>query len=165
MRPRLLSVNQLESLPVVYRASIPPDYRDKMDHMNMRWYLALYDEAGDVLFDSFGQTAAYYREHGAGAFDLEHHIHYLAEVRIGDVVAVRARLLQRTPKRLHYMLFMVNETRAAVASTFECVNSHADLTTRRTSPYPSHIAAQIDAIVAQHQALDWDAPISGTMQA
>jgi acyl-CoA thioester hydrolase len=165
MRPPPLAIDLLESLPVVYRAAVPPEYRDHMDHMNVRWYLALYDEAGDNMYQLYGQTPEYYRANQAGGFDLEHHIRYLAEVRIGDTVAIRARLLKRTAKRIHYMMFMVNETRGLLSSTFECVNSHADLKLRRTSPYPDFIAQQIDALIAQHRLLDWDAPVSGSMEA
>ncbi|MGO8903217.1 MAG: hypothetical protein ACLQU5_33500 [Isosphaeraceae bacterium] len=46
MRPPAISLDQLAPLPVVYRAVIPPAYLDRNGHMNMRWYLALHDEAG-----------------------------------------------------------------------------------------------------------------------
>ncbi len=75
------------------------------------------------------------------------------------------RVLGRSAKRIHYMMFMVNETRGTLASTFECVNSFADLTVRRTALYPPEIAAKIDALLAQHQALHWDAPVCGVMGA
>ena len=115
------------------------------------------------MFDLFGLSEQHYRDNRAGGFDLEHHIHYLNEVHIGDSVACYGRLLDRSAKRLHYMLFMVNETRGLLASTFECVNSYADLTTRRTAPYPPHIAAQIDAMLTTHQELTWIPPVCGSM--
>ena len=165
MRPPAIPLDKITALPLVYRATIPPEYKDMMGHMNIRWYMLLYDEAGIPLFERLGLTLAYYAQNGAGGFDLEHHIHYLAEVRIGDTVAIYGRLLGRSAKRLHYMLFMVNETRGVLSSTFECVNSHADLAIRRTSAFPEHIAIQIDAILAEHNRLDWDAPVSGSMSA
>ena len=163
MRPAVIPLEKLEALPVVYRATIPERYRDMMGHMNIRWYMELYDEAGIPLFELIGLTEQHYRENGAGGFDLEHHVHYLNEVHIGDEVVVRGRLLDRSAKRLHYMLFMVNETRHLLASTFECVNSYADLKVRRTAPYPETIAAQIDAMLADHRKLDWEAPVCGSM--
>ena len=165
MRPPPLPLEKLEPLPMVYRATIPERYRDMMGHMNIRWYLELYDEAGVFLFERIGLTEAHYRENSAGGFDLEHHIHYLNEVHIGDTVLIYGRLLARSAKRLHYMLFMVNETRNLLASTFECVNSYADLEIRRTAPYPADIAAQIDAMLVEHNRLDWPAPVCGSMGA
>lgn len=165
MKPPAIPLDQIERLPEVYRFVVPEDYRDAMGHMNMRWYLALYDEAGIPLFDRLGLTLDYYAEHQAGGFDLEHHIHYLNEVQIGDTLSIRARLVGRSAKRLHYLLFMVNETRGLLASIFECVNSFADLSARRTAPYPEFIAASIDTMLAEHRALGWDAPVCGVMGA
>jgi acyl-CoA thioester hydrolase len=164
MRPPVIPLEKLDSLPVVYRITIPEAYRDAMGHMNMRWYVALFDEAGLPLFDRIGLTTDYFERNRTGTFDLEHHTHFLNEVHIGDTVAIRARLLGRSSKRLHYMLFMVNETRGVLSATLEIMNSHADLSIRRTSPYPENIAALIDEMLAEHSRLDWDAPVCGVMK-
>jgi acyl-CoA thioester hydrolase len=161
LKPLPIPFEKITALPAVYRLIIPADYLDENGHMNMRWYLHIYDDAGYPLVASSGLTPEYQQAHGTGGFDLEHHIHYLKEVHAGDTVMVYARLLARTAKRIHYMLFMVNETRGTLASIFECVNSFADLSVRHTAPYPEEIVAKIDAILAQHQALDWAAPVCG----
>ncbi len=165
MKPPVIPLENITALPIVYRATIPEAYRDANGHMNMRWYLHLYDEAGNPLVEGFGLTPDFHREHGSGGFDLEHHIHYLKEVHIGDRVVICARLVGRSAKRIHYLLFMVNETRGTLASIFECVNSFADLTTRRTAPYPPDVAARIDAMLTAHSALAWAAPVCGVMSA
>ena len=163
MRPPAISLDQLAPLPVVYRAVIPPAYEDRNGHMNVRWYLALYDEAGDAMYPMFGLTAVYFAASDMGGFDLEHHLWYAAEVHIGDAIAIRARILERSSKLMHYLMFMVNETRGVLSSIFECVHAHADLSVRRTAPFPAPVAARIDALIAAHRALAWPAPISGTM--
>ena len=76
MRPPAISLDQLAPLPVVYRAVIPPAYEDRNGHMNMRWYLALYDDAGDAMYPMLGLTADYFAASGMGGFDLEHHLWY-----------------------------------------------------------------------------------------
>ena len=163
MRPPALSLDQLASLPAVYRAVIPPAYEDRQGHLNMRWYLALYDEAGDAMYPMLGLTPDYFAASGAGGFDLEHHLWYSSEVRIGDTVVIRVRMLARSQKLFHYMMFMVNETRGVLSSLFECMHAHADLRTRRTAALPAQVAAQIDALIAEHRALTWPAPVSGSM--
>jgi acyl-CoA thioester hydrolase len=165
MRPPIIPLSDLETLPIVYSATIPERYRDMMGHMNIRWYLELFDEAGMPLFDLIGLTAEHYAANGAGGFDLEHHVHYLNEVHIGDTIEVRGRLLARSAKRLHYMLFMINTARGKLAATFECVNSYADLRIRRTAPYPAEIAERIDVLLSAHQKLPWAAPVCGSMGA
>jgi len=163
MHSPTISLDQLASLPAVYRAVIPPADEDRNLHMNVRWYLALYDEAGDAMYPRLGLTAEYFAASGMGGFDLEHHLWYAAEVRIGDTVVIRARILARSAKLFHYMMFMVNETRGVLSSLFECVHAHADLRTRHTAPFPAPVAVQIDALIAAHRALTWPAPVSGCM--
>lgn len=165
MKPPFVPLEKITALPPVYRTTIPEEYRDENGHMNVRWYLYIFDEAGYPLVDSVGLTPEYHQQHGTGGFDLEHHIHYLNEVHVGDTVVVYPRLVARSAKRIHYLLFMVNETRGTLASIFECVNSFADLVARRTAPYPEEISQRIDALLAEHQALDWTAPTCGIMSA
>jgi acyl-CoA thioester hydrolase len=163
-RPQL-SLAQLHALPETYRTTISEEHLDLMGHMNVRWYLAFFDEAGWNFFQTLGMTEAYYRENDAGGFALKQLIHYLAEVRLGETISVRPRLIGRSPKRIHLMYFMVNETTGKLAATMEGLGSHADLKSRRTSPYPAHIATRIDEVQAQHDALEWEAPISGAISA
>ena len=54
--------------------------------MNMRWYLALYDEAGDAMYPMLGLTPEYFAASCAGGVDLEHHLWYPSEVRGGDTI-------------------------------------------------------------------------------
>jgi acyl-CoA thioester hydrolase len=163
MRLPAIPLDQLAALPVIYRTVIPPEFEDRNGHMNMRWYLALFDEAGHAMDPILGFTSEYFKVSGMGGFDLEHHLWYPAEVHIGDTVAIRVRFLERSPKLIHYLLFMENETRRVLSSVFECVYAHADLKIRRTAPFPAQIAARIDTFIAEHRALSWTAPVSGAM--
>jgi len=158
------SVEQVQQLPLSHRQPIPTEYLDTMNHMNVRWYMALFDTASWKFFAAFGMDADYYAQ-GFGGFALKHFIQYLAEVRVGETVAIHSRILERSAKRIHFMLFMVNETTGKLAATLEALGSNADMRIRRTAPYPDDLAARIDGILAQHQQLDWDAPVSGVIQA
>lgn len=156
--------HQLQSLPCYLRQRVPDEYLDAMGHMNVRYYLALFDTAAWDFFASFGMDMAYYNSKAGGAFALQHFITYLAEVHAGDNLAIYARLVGRSAKRVHFMMFMVNETQDKLACTLESMGAHADLTQRRTSPFPSHIAAQIDTLLAQHNQLHWQAPTCGVIK-
>lgn len=164
-RPPAVPLEKIMALMSVYRLTIPPEYEDYNGHVNIRWYMAIFDDAGYPLYDYLGLTPDYLKAHGYGGFDLEHHLHYLNELLVGDRIVVYLRMLARSAKRMHYLMYLVNETRGVLAATFECVNSFADLKVRRTAPYPPDIAAKIDELVAAHTALDWASPVSGVMSA
>ncbi len=165
MRISGISVQDVLALePACLRFTVPQEYADANGHMNMRWYLAIFDEAGDVLHDRVGLTREFHRQHGTGTFDLEHHTAFLAEVLPGDRVAVYARVVAQSAKRLHYLLFMLNEARGTLATVFECMNAFADLKIRRTAPFPPEIATAVTALAATHAKLGWAPPVCGAMQ-
>lgn len=160
----MITIEQLNQLPCYHREMIPDEYLDVMGHVNIRWYMAMFDEAAWGLFASFGMDQAYYEAENGGAFALQHFIRYLAEVHSGETVAIRSRLLGRSARRIHFIHFMINETTGKLAASMEVLGSHADLTARRTSPFPPAISDQLDALIARHQAFDWEAPICGVIQ-
>ncbi|TVR22945.1 MAG: thioesterase [Anaerolineaceae bacterium] len=161
--PRIpaIPVEAISQLPLMSRATIGAQHLDLMGHMNVRHYLGLFDDAAWTFFESFGMTAEYYRENNTGGFALEQHIRYLAEVREGETVAIYARIIARNAKRVHFMYFMVNEDKQTLSATLEGVGSHADLSIRRTSPYPDFILQRLDALLDEQKALTWEAPICG----
>jgi len=158
-----LTVSQIQELPRLSRQTIEPDFLDVMGHMNIRYYLGLFDDAAWRMFASFGMDRAYYESGTGGSFALQQFIQYVAEVHVNETVTIHARLLGRSPKRIHYMLFMVNETTGKLAATIETLGSHADLEQRRTSPFPVAIAAKIDEMVAVHNQLTWQPPMCGVI--
>jgi acyl-CoA thioester hydrolase len=165
MRPSFPSVEQVRSLPHFLKQIIPPEFEDINGHVNIQHYLGLYDKAGWPFFALLGMDERYFSEERNGIFDLEHHLFYLAEIHIGDEVAIHGRLVARSAKRLHGIWFIVNETRNQLSNTFEFVSTHADLETRRTSPFPDDLAERLDAMIAEHHKLEWPAPLCGIMGA
>ena len=165
MKPPSISPQEILTLsPACLKMTVPEAYRDENGHMNMRWYFAIFDDAGDALHDQIGLTREYHSRHRTGTFDLEHHMHFLSEVNPGEDVAVYMRFVVRSAKRLHYLMFMVNVTRGKLSAIFECMNAFADLQVRKTAPFPDEIARKIDEILARHEKLNWPPPLSGAMQ-
>lgn len=159
------TIEEIRQLPCYWQQTIPSDYLDRMGHMNVQYYVGVYDRAADYLFNAFGMTAEYVDTHNNGAFALEQHIRYLAEVHGGDTVSVYFRLLDFVPKRVHFMGFMVNETQGKLAAVFESLGSHADLDLRRTTPFPPELAHNIGRILNECRQLEWEAPVCGSIHA
>ena len=162
--PMTINLAQLEQLPCFQRTTIGNEHLDIMGHMNVRHYMGIFDEAAWHFFASFGMDQAYYSGGVGGGFALQQSVRYWAECRVGDVVSVRGRMIGRSAKRIHFMLFMGNETQGVLAATIETLGTHADMRIRRTSPYPAHIADRIDILVDKSDALDWAAPICGVIR-
>jgi acyl-CoA thioester hydrolase len=165
MKPPHIPLEKILALePACLRMTVPDTYRDENGHMNVRWYLAIFDEAGYTLHARLGLTPEFHQAGATGTMDLENHTNFLHEVLAGDRIAIFARLVARSPKRVQYLMFMVNETRGNLAALFECVNAFTDLKLRKTAPFPQEVAAQIQAGVAASAALDWPPPVCGALR-
>ena len=166
MKPPEIPLEKILALePACLRMTVPEPYSDLNGHMNVRWYAAIFDDAGDTLHERLGLTPEFHKAHGTGTMDLEGHINYLREVMIGDRLAILARLVARSAKRMQYLMFMVDETRGTLAAIFECINGFTDLKLRKTAAFPPEIAARIEAAVCAGAALDWPPPVCGAMRA
>jgi acyl-CoA thioester hydrolase len=166
LKPPVIAIEKILALePPCLRITVPDSWTDSNGHMNIRWYLVVFDDAGEDLHARVGLTPDFHGQHQTGTMDLEHHTHFVNEIMPGENVAVYARLVARSSKRLHYLMFLVNETKGKLAAIFECMNSFADLKIRKTAPFPPEILAKIDAWLERDAGLDWPPPVSGSMQA
>ena len=160
--PALVSIRQLSEY---HRETIPEDYLDEMGHMNVRWYIALFSRAVGGLFTELGMPPEYFTRGIDGSFALTQFVRYLAEVHVGQTIAIHTRVIARTKKRIHFLHFMVNQTTEKLAATLESCVAHADLEKRKMSPFPEEVAGSIDALIEKHDALAWEAPVSGAVHA
>jgi len=160
----LVPLDKLEMLPLYHRETIPSEYLDAMGHMNVRWYMALFDTSIWQFFRSYGLNEDYFSKEKSGVFALKHFIQYYSEVKVGETVAMRIRLLGYSDKRFHFINFMINETTGNLASTLEVLGTHVDLTVRRSSPLPPKMGDKFKAVLNADRTLDWEAPLSGAIR-
>ncbi len=159
----MIPVEQVQCQPFHLRATIPIDYLDDFGHMNIQWYVKLFNDAIWHLMADLGMDTTYFEKEQVGVVALEQHIRYLAEVRAGQTVALHSRVLGRSEKRMHFMQFMINETQQALAATIEVLATHFDRKVRRSSPFPPPKARIIDARIQQDSQLDWQPPLCGPL--
>ena len=154
----------LASLPIVHRAVIPETYLDEMGHMNVMWYTHLFSEAAWGLFQLAGLTREHFTTHRTGSFALAQHFHYWKEVRLGQHVTLRSRVLGRSAKRWHTIQFMTIDELDVLAATSEAIGTYVDMTVRRSKAMPPVITDSIDRLLMEHTKLDWDAPVCGALK-
>jgi acyl-CoA thioester hydrolase len=166
VKPPHITLDQIAELgQPCYETVAKPEWTDRNDHVNIRYLLAVFDDAGDAFYPNVGLDDASHRSRKSGTMDLEHHTHFVREVHPGNRLAVYLRIVGVGSKRFHYVMFMVNQSKGEVASIFECVNTFVNLATRKTAPWPEDVRTNLLAILAKHKDLSWTAPLCGSMSA
>lgn len=164
MKPPHISQEQVRQLgPPCYETMARPEWTDRNDHVNIRYFVVVFDDAGDEFYTTVGLADADHRGRNSGTMDVEHHVHFVREVRAGDRLAVYLRIVGVNAKRFHYLMFLVNERTDEVASVFECVNTFVDLGLRKSAPWPDEVRLALEALRERHNALSWPAPVCGAM--
>ena len=157
------SVDQVRELPALLEMTIPPAWQDLNGHVNVQHYLGIYDRSGWPLMEWLGIDESRFKVDRTGFFDLEHHVWYLAEMHVGDVVTAHTRFYGRSAKRFHGAMFIVNKTRGSLASVLEFVTTGANLETRRSAALPADVAERVSRLIAIHAELAWPGPRCGAI--
>lgn len=154
---------QVRELEVLAEHTIPPEWEDQNGHVNIQYYQTLYEIGGWPMLGRAGVDEEYFKNRRLGIFDLEHHVYYLSELHVGELVTIHGRFLAKNRKRIHGMIFIVNADRNELACTLEFMATSANLSTRRTNEFPDDIVAGLDALMDREKHIDWPAPVCGAM--
>jgi acyl-CoA thioester hydrolase len=127
-----------------------PEWIDANGHMNLAYYVVLFDQATDLLYDAIGVGQAYRDATGNSTFTAETHTLYEREVRVGQRVRVVAHLLGADGKRLHYFHEMFHAEGGHRVAAQELMALHIDMEARRVAPFPADLHARIQATVHEH---------------
>jgi len=138
---------------------VEPQWVDYNGHLNMAYYHVLFDRAVDEVFSLVGLSRDYAENRNASTFAAECHILYKRELTEGDVVRVTAQLIAFDDKRLHYYLEMRHAHEGWLAATSENMSLHVDMISRKVTPFPADILANIALMKAAHSMMPLPATI------
>lgn len=132
------------------------EWLDHNGHMNVAYYLLIFDRATDRFHALLGKNADYIERTQCSTFALEMHITYDRELRLNQPYLVRTRLVDADHKRLHMLHTMFHADEGWLAATNESITMHIDLATRRSAPFPPELGTRIDLLRAAHADLPAD---------
>jgi len=154
---------QLAVLPAYVEQPVPMAFEDANGHLNVRHYTGIASEGLDESLVPQG-VLQNWPATGHACFSAEHHLTYLAEMRTGDRMSARVRLLGRSERAGHALVYLLDESHQRLSFVMEEVFLHIDMTTRLTAPWPDDVAAAFDARIAAEAELPWEPVLSGSMK-
>jgi len=125
-------------------ARVKPGWVDHYGHMNLAYYLVVFDLATDVVWPGLG-LGPDFRARGLGTFAAESWQGYTREVREGAPLDCRTEVLGHDAKRLLLRHVMLHAEEGWQVAENEVLFLCVDLARRRVAPWPEDVAARFAA--------------------
>ena len=125
---------------------VRPEWIDNNRHMNMGYYLVVFDLATDAWMRRIGLDETHRAAQAVTTFCLEAHVTYHQEVREGDPLRFTTQLLAFDAKRMHYIHAMYHRESGYLAATNELMSLHVSQETRRGAPMAPEILRRLEEI-------------------
>ena len=122
-----------------YRGVVYPWQLDHMDHMNVQFYTARFDEATWHLFAALGMTTSYFKKNHRGMAALDQRTLYKKELHAGALIRITSELLEMKPKTIRFLHRMYDTESGEEVASSELVGAHIDTDARKAVPFPDEI--------------------------
>jgi acyl-CoA thioester hydrolase len=132
-----------------FRGVVYPNYIDQMGHMNVQYYVHLFDQATWSFFESAGLSFHYFAETTRGMAALEQHLTYRREVFAGTVITITTQILKVTGKTVQFLHTMTDSE--GVVATCKLVAAHIDRAVHKSETFPPDILARLHALQGSEQ--------------
>ena len=127
------------------------DWTDYNGHMNLAFYIHLFDQGWDVLLDRFQMGGESAKNEKRSTFAVESHTKYIEEVKEGDEVDINLLFLDRDKKRFVYQLEIVSKSGNFRAATSEVCSLYVDLSIRKVIEMEDHKIKLVDDFIAENK--------------
>ena len=129
------------------------DWIDYNDHMNVAYYLLIFDKFGaDTLNRMFKMGEESAKSTGMSTMIVETNITYNQELKLDDEVDINLLYFDHDKKRLQYKMEMINKKEGYLASTFEALALYVNLNTRKVSEFEEEKLKIMDEFINKNQS-------------
>ena len=139
---------------MTWEGSVMEEWCDYNGHLNLAYYVVMFDLATDAFYDSmdFGET--YKIKTNYSWFTGESHVCYLSELFVNNRVYCDTQLIEFDSKRMHYFHRMFKFNDDQLAATNELLALHVDLNERKVTKIPNEKSDNLHHLLNEHRSFD-----------
>tara|TARA_S200000501_G_C20744896_1_gene709053 strand:+ start:377 stop:859 length:483 start_codon:yes stop_codon:yes gene_type:complete len=137
----------------LHREIVQNNWVDYNGHMNVAYYVLVFDHATDALLDFAGLNHTHREKTQNSVFVVESHLTYEKEVMEGDELRVTTQILDIDAKRLHIFHRMHLIDSNDLVATNELMILSVNLTTRKVSPFADKEATNLNKIMVSQKLI------------
>ena len=136
----------------VTNVKIKSEWTDYNNHLNMAYYVLIFDVAWEVILKKFNMGEDSAKTSGMSTMVVETNTTYDNEIKEGDEVEILLTFFDHDKKRLHFRLEMIEKKTKKLSSTIEMLSLHVDLNKRKVAEFNEERTKLMDTFISENQA-------------
>ena len=128
------------------------EYTDYNNHLNVAYYVRIFDIAADVMLDNFNMGGESAKKDKKTTFVAEMHTIYNQEVKLGEEVETHVTYVDHDKKRIHYKLSMFHKEKKYLAATNEVLSLYVDLNKRKVVEFEADRLKVMDVFIKSNSS-------------
>ena len=108
---------------------------DYNNHLNMAYYVLIFDEAWEVMLEQFKMGSHSAETTNRSTMVVETNTQYISEVKENDEVDIMLTFFNHDKKRLHLKLEMIEKKTQKLSATMEWISLYIDLDIRKVTEF------------------------------
>ena len=131
---------------------IKKDWTDYNEHMNMAYYVLIFDIAWEVVLEKFKMGEHSAKTTKKSTMVVETHTTYNNEVKQGDEVNIVLTFFDHDKKRLHFKLEMYEKEKQTLSATIEMLSLYIDLNQRKVAEFEDEKIKIMDEFINKNKS-------------
>ena len=130
---------------------IKSEWTDYNNHLNMAYYVLIFDVAWEVMLKKFNMGEQSAKSSGMSTMVVETNTTYDNEIKEGDEVEISLTFFDHDKKRLHFRMEMIEKKTKKLSSTIEMLSLHVDLNKRKVAEFDQERTRLMDEFISKNK--------------
>ena len=131
--------------------SVKKEWVDYNDHMNMAYYVLIFDQALEVALEKFNMGESAAKDLNRSTMVVETNTKYLSEVKQGDEIDINMTYFDHDKKRLHIKMEMIEKSKKKISATIEWISLYIDLSQRKVTDFEEEKLKLMDKFIKDNK--------------
>jgi acyl-CoA thioester hydrolase len=127
------------------------EWVDYNNHLNMAYYVLIFDQACEVLLEKFKMGAESAKTEKRSTMVVETNTKYISEVKEGNEVDTMLTFFDHDKKRLHLKLEIIEKKTKKVSASIEWLSLYVNLETRKVTEFENKKVAKMNNFIEQNK--------------
>jgi len=127
------------------------EWVDYNNHLNMAYYILIFDQACEVILSKFKMGAESAKNEKRSTMVVETNTKYISEVEEGNEVDIMLTFFDHDKKRLHLKLEIIEKENKKISATIEWLSLYVNLETRKVIEFENKKIMIMDNFIEQNK--------------